>query len=150
MLGDWDVTYVGHSMGGAVGVLRAASDARIQRLVSLAGMLHTRSFCERKFGELEPGRDVMWEKPECPLSTAFVDDLTSLDSVIEQAAEIRVPWLLVHGSDDTVVPYQDSIDARAVASGPVELVELPGVDHVFSGDATAAMTRAVTGWLPLG
>ncbi len=33
------VAYVGHSMGGAVGVLTAARDLRIRALVSLAGLL---------------------------------------------------------------------------------------------------------------
>jgi len=146
-LADRDVTYAGHSMGAAVGVLRAASDERIRRLVSLAGMVHTRSFCERKFGDLEPGRDVMWDKPECPLSQAFVDDLTTIDTVVGAAARVRVPWLLVHGTADTVVPFQDSVDARSAAGGPAELVELEGVDHVFDGAGTDAMTRAVRAWL---
>ena len=82
------ITYVGHSMGAAVGVLRAAKDPRIQCLVSLGGMVHTREFVQRKFGGLTPGRDLMWDKPECPLSSAFVDDLGGIDTVLPQAAEI--------------------------------------------------------------
>ncbi len=140
------VVYVGHSMGGAVGVLRAATDDRIRALASLAGMVHTRDFAERKFGALEPGRDVMWEKPECPLSRAFVDDLTAIDDVLPQAAKIRIPWLLVHGTDDTVVPPRDSHDARTAAGERPELVELESADHVFTGDATRAMTEAVVAW----
>jgi hypothetical protein len=140
------VTYVGHSMGAAVGVLRAASDARIRALVSLAGMVRTREFARRKFGDLEPGRDVMWDKPGCPLSRAFVDDLTAIDTVLREAAEVRVPWLLVHGTKDTVVPARDSRDASAAAGGRPELVELDGADHVFTGDATRAMTDAVVAW----
>jgi pimeloyl-ACP methyl ester carboxylesterase len=141
------ITYVGHSMGGAVGVLRAASDERIRALVSLAGMVHTRDFVERKFGDLEPGRDVMWEKPECPLSRAFVDDLTAIGDVLPQAAQVRVPWLLVHGTEDTVVPVRDSREVRDAAGGRPELVELEGVDHVFTGDATRAMCEAVVAWV---
>jgi len=141
------VTYVGHSMGGAVGVLRAAADDRIRALVSLAGMVRTRQFAERKFGDLEPGRDLMWDKPECPLSRAFVDDLTRLDHVLEAAARIRVPWLLVHGDADTVVPHGDSVDAHAASGSLPQLVTLPGVDHVFSDAGTPAMTAAVLDWL---
>ena len=44
-LSGYKVCYVGHSMGGAVGVLRAAADERIEVLVSLAGMVHTKSIC---------------------------------------------------------------------------------------------------------
>ena len=69
------VTYVGHSMGGAVGVLRASPDRRIRRLISLAGMVNTRTFAEHHFGALTPGRDLMWGKPDCVLSPAYMDDL---------------------------------------------------------------------------
>lgn len=146
-LADRAVTYVGHSMGGAVGVLRAASDERIRALVSLAGMVRTRQFAERKFGDLEPGTDVMWDKPECPLSRAFVDDLTMIDHVLEAAARVRVPWLLVHGDADTVVPHSDSVDAHAASGSRPELVTLSGVDHVFSDEGTHDMTAAVVHWL---
>lgn len=140
------VTYVGHSMGAAVGVLRAARDDRIRALVSLAGMVRTRDFVERKFGHLEPGRDVMWEKPECPLSRAFVDDLTSIGDVLPQAAQVRVPWLLVHGTADTVVFPSDSREARDAAGSKPELVEVAGADHVFTNAGTGAMTEAAVAW----
>ncbi len=48
------VAYVGHSMGGAVGVLRASVDPRIEALVSLAGMFHVHAFMQRTFGHLVP------------------------------------------------------------------------------------------------
>src|SRR5262245_42027044 len=47
---DHAIYYIGHSMGGAVGVLRAARDSRIKRLVSLAGMVDTKGFAQREFG----------------------------------------------------------------------------------------------------
>ncbi|HCK11059.1 MAG TPA: alpha/beta hydrolase, partial [Candidatus Latescibacteria bacterium] len=49
-LDDWNIIYIGHSMGGAVGVLSASKDTRIQALVSLAGMVHTEAFVKREFG----------------------------------------------------------------------------------------------------
>ena len=51
-LGGYEVCYIGHSMGGAVGVL--SGDEQIALLVSLAGMVHTRAFAEREFGEEKP------------------------------------------------------------------------------------------------
>ncbi|MEZ5978151.1 MAG: alpha/beta hydrolase [Planctomycetota bacterium] len=139
--------YVGHSMGGAVGVLRASRDARIVALVSLAGMVDTADFARRKFGELVPGRDVMWDKPECPLSRRFLDDMAAVGSVEELGASVEVPWLLVHGTADTVVPIEESERIARRASGEVELVRLEGVDHVFSGDAARTVARVVADWL---
>lgn len=144
---DWTVTYAGHSMGGAVGVLRASSDARITRLVSLAGMVDTADFARRKFGDLEPGAGFMWDKPECPLSQGFLDDMDAIGSVEHLAAEVTVPWLLVHGTEDTVVPFEESERVAARASGPVELLALEGADHVFSGPAAAAMAAGVVAWM---
>ena len=136
------LVYVGHSMGGAVGVLRAASDPRIRILVSLAGMVHTREFAARKFGALAPG-DLMWDKPECPLSQTFLDDMAAIDTVVAFGARVEVPWLLIHGTADTVVPLADSLDIHQAAGGRPELIQLDGVDHVFEGAGTEAMTRAV-------
>ncbi|MAE68922.1 MAG: alpha/beta hydrolase [Gemmatimonadetes bacterium] len=141
------VIYVGHSMGAAVGVIRAARDARIAGLVSLAGMVHTRDFAERKFGTLTPGRDRMWDKPECPFSQKYMDDMTRIDSVVELAATISIPWLLVHGTADQVVLPRDATDIRAAAGGRQAFAELDGADHVFGGDATAAMVLVVVPWL---
>ena len=90
VLDGWRVTYVGHSMGAAVGVLAASRDARIRHLVSLGGMVATAEFAKRKFGALVPGGDVMWEKPECPLSQQFVDDMNEIGTVAELGARIEV------------------------------------------------------------
>ena len=57
------VCYIGHSMGGAVGVLRASQDPRIRWLVSLAGMVRTAAFAQREFGTVKPGAG---ESPVAP------------------------------------------------------------------------------------
>ena len=140
------VIYVGHSMGGAVGVLRACADRRIALLVSLAGMFHVHAFMQRHFGHLEPGRGLMLDKPGCVWNRTLEADAARLGSLTSQAAAVRVPWLLVHGDADELVPLQDSVDARAAADGRPDLVTLPGVDHRFSG-AIPAMSSAVLSWL---
>lgn len=145
--GYFRVAYAGHSMGGAVGVLRASRDERIRFLVSLAGMVHVADFCDRKFGALTPDRDLMWDKPECPLSREFVDDMRATGSVVDRGADVAVPWLLVHGTADTVVPLRDSLDILGRAGGSAELVQLEGVDHVFSGEGAEQMADAVVRWL---
>lgn len=141
------ICYVGHSMGGAVGVLRAAVDERIEVLVSLAGMVHTHEFAQREFGDAIPDKGFMWDEPDCPLSQTYVDDMASIDSVAKQASKFSGPWLLVHGTEDDIVPIQDSIDILQYANEPTELLELPGVDHVFSGDGSPLMVEKVVAWI---
>jgi len=142
-----DIIYAGHSMGGAVGVLRASTDVRITHLISLAGMVHTKRFVEAEFGDVIPDQGVMWEKAECPISSTFVSDLIGIGSVIDRAPLIGVPWLLVHGTEDDVVPVTESREIFAAARDPKQLIELPGIDHVFSDEGATAMTRAVVGFL---
>lgn len=139
------VAYAGHSMGGAVGVLRAADDPRIDVLVSLAGMLHVRAFMQQQFGHLAFG-DLMLDKPGCPWSETMAETAARIGSLTSQAARVRVPWLLVHGDADELVPLQDSLDARAAAGGRPELVILPGIDHRFTG-AIPRMVEAVVPWV---
>ena len=67
---------------GAVGVLRTSRDERIRLLVSLAGMVHTRAFAEREFGEEVPDEGCMWDEPDCPLSQAYMDDMAQIDTVV--------------------------------------------------------------------
>ena len=139
-------TYVGHSMGGAVGVKRAAQDLRIRRLVSLSGIVHTRSFAENAFGHLTPGEGLMFDKPGLVLPAAYMADLRSIDSVIDEVDAIKVPWLLVHGTADNVVPIQDSRDAVERAKGDTTFVELPGADHLFAPDAIPQVVKTVGEW----
>lgn len=60
-------------------------------------------------------------------------------SPARQAAKADAPILLIHGKDDTVVPYEQSVlmaDALRKAGKPVEVVTLAGEDHFLSGPAT--------------
>lgn len=145
--GYGEVIYAGHSMGGAVGVLRTAADDRIGRLISLAGMVHTAKFCDTEFGMEKPDEGFMWEDEDCPLSSTYVNDMHAIGSVLDKAAAIRVPWLLIHGDQDDVVPIGESREIFAVANEPKQLVELTGVNHVFANEGLQPMIDAVTGWL---
>jgi pimeloyl-ACP methyl ester carboxylesterase len=145
-LDDWNILYVGHSMGGAVGVLSTSKDTRILGLVSLAGMVHTEAFAQREFGDVTPDEGCMWDEPSCPLSQAYIDDTSAIGTVVTRATSIQVPWLLVHGTEDDVVPLQDSLDIFERANEPKQLVQIDGAGHVFT-DHTPAMIKVVHGWV---
>lgn len=142
---DGPVYFAGHSMGAAVGVLLAATETRLEGLISLAGMVHTHDFAQRKFGDQTPDQSLMWDKPECPLSQAFMDDMRAVDSVLSLAPQIQIPWLLIHGSEDTVVPLTESEQIAAQAPD-AQLQVLTSADHVFS-DSAEDMARTVCDWL---
>jgi len=89
------ICYIGHSMGAAVGVICAAGDTRINALVSLAGMVDTKTFAENEFGEEIPDSGLMWEDDDCPLSSVFMKDLCDTIGSVEPLVEaIETPSLL--------------------------------------------------------
>ena len=145
-LDGWNVLYVGHSMGGAVGVFRASQDSRIRGLISLAGMVHTEAFAQREFQDVTPDQGFMWDEPTCPLSQAYIDDMTAIGTVLTRAPSVQVPWLLVHGTADDVVPIQDSLDIFERANEPKQLAEIKDADHVFS-EHTPDMIKIVVDWV---
>ncbi|MEQ1842807.1 MAG: alpha/beta hydrolase [Verrucomicrobiales bacterium] len=73
--------------------------------------------------------------------------LSPFHNLLDRASKISVPWLLVHGTEDDVIPIAESREMFARANQPKQLIELPGSDHVFSDGAAADMCRAVTGFL---
>jgi dipeptidyl aminopeptidase/acylaminoacyl peptidase len=141
------VTYAGHSMGGAVGVLAASSDDRIKHLISLAGMVNTKNFYDREFGEEKPDEGCMWDEQSCPLSSTYRDDMYQIGSVAAKASEVKVPWLLIHGDADDVVPIEDSREIFNLANEPKKIFEIPGANHVFSEAALEPMSEAVIDWI---
>lgn len=146
-LNDYTLCYAGHSMGGAVGVIRASTDERIKYLISLAGMVDTKGFADREFGDVTPDNGFMWDEPDCPLSQIYMDDMAKTDSVVNLASQIKVPWLLVHGTEDDVVPIQDSLDIFAKANEPKELVKIEGSNHVFGDEYASSMVENIVTWI---
>ena len=72
-------------------------------------------------------------------------------SPIDHVAAVSVPVMLIHGRDDTVVPYGQSVEmAKALkrAGKSVEFVSLPHEDHWLSHSATREqMLEAVVTFL---
>ena len=89
----------------------------------------------------------MWEEPSCPLSSIFKNDLENIVSTASKAADVKVPWLLVHGTEDDVVPIEDSREIFALANEPKKIVEIPGANHVFSEAGEKPMIDAVVDWI---
>jgi len=143
------IVYIGHSMGGAVGVLAASRDKRIDALVSIAGLVNTEAFAKTEFANVRPGQGCMWGDEHCPLSVAFMRDLCeTIRTVAPQTETIQIPWLLIHGTADDVVLPKDSNQIKSLKAEAVTLLPVPGADHSFEAPAhKAEMTQGVTRWL---
>jgi alpha/beta superfamily hydrolase len=143
------IAYIGHSMGGAVGVIQAAKDKRINALISLAGMIDTKAFATTEFGDETPDEGLMWEEESCPLSSKYMHDLCETIGTVAPLTEtITAPWLLVHGTADDVVLPKDTEQIQSLKGDAVEVIFVHGADHSFNEPAhKAQMTEAVVDWL---
>ncbi|MEM9026183.1 MAG: alpha/beta fold hydrolase [Verrucomicrobiota bacterium] len=144
-----NIAYIGHSMGGAVGLLQASRDRRIDALISVAGMVHTRAFAEAEFGEVMPDAGNMWEDPAFPLSSKFMNDLSvTHQSLPERIPSVGIPWLLLHGSEDDVVLPYDSEFVKKVRGDAVEYRILEGANHVFdTSEQMKQLCKEIVSWL---
>jgi len=143
------IAYIGHSLGGAVGVIQASTDVRIRALISIAGMIDTKAFAETEFSEETPDESLMWEEASCPLSSAFMTDLCHTHISLENKVEaITAPWLLFHGTADDVVLPKDSETVRRVKGDSVTIVTVEGAGHSFNQPAhKAELIDNIVAWL---
>jgi len=144
---DVKIIYVGHSMGGAVGVLTAAQNKRIDVLVSLAGMSFTRDFVAREFGDVTPDTGLMWDEEGRILSQRFIDDLGCIGDTLKAAAQITQPWLIVHGTEDDIVPIEDGQAAYDTAVSDKDWLPIDGADHVFDEGSYLVIVKAIDDWI---
>jgi dipeptidyl aminopeptidase/acylaminoacyl peptidase len=79
------------------------------------------------------------------------DDVLPRISPALQAKSISIPILLIHGKDDTVVPFEQSqimADALKWAHKPFEFVVLKSEDHWLSrGETRLQMLQATVDFL---
>ena len=93
-----------------------------QQATSIDGSHVTTRFWDRFMGASRPGDPILWQL-----------------SPLAHAAAVNVPVLLIHGRDDTVVPFRQSermYEALQRAHRSVELVTLKHEDHWLSRGET--------------
>jgi dipeptidyl aminopeptidase/acylaminoacyl peptidase len=147
------VCIVGASYGGYAALAGAALDTGVYRCAaSVSGPADLKRFLQ--WGQQDYGGDSNFT---LRYWTQFMGvggikdpDLAAI-SPAGHADAVTIPILLVHGKDDTVVPYEQSrimADALKRAGKPVTFVTLDGEDHWLSRGATRLqMLQTMTGFL---
>lgn len=133
------VTLMGHSMGGGISIIKAAEDKRVSNLVTMAAIAGFRNlWLEEDEAQWRlqgvqyflNGRTGM----EMPVKSGLLDDLDRNPvrlNIAAKAAEITVPWLLVHGDMDTIIPLNHAHQLKA-AQPAAELLVIKKADHVLN------------------
>jgi dipeptidyl aminopeptidase/acylaminoacyl peptidase len=132
---------IGHSRGGGMAVLQAASDPRVRALVTWAAIAHVDRWTD-------PAELARWRERGCidvlnartgqvlPLSVEVLDDIEQNKSgaldIPQAAGEVSVPWLLIHGTADTSVKVEEADRLAAAAKpGAFRALRLDGAGHTF-------------------
>ena len=134
------VILMGHSMGGGICIIKAAEDSRIGRLITMASVANFRNLWPKELEEQWKLMGMIYMPnhrtgQDMPLKATLLDDLDNHAArlnIIAQAAYVKQPWLLLHGTADPTVALSHARELKA-AQPNAELVILPNADHVFGG-----------------
>ncbi|WP_269515110.1 alpha/beta hydrolase family protein [Brevundimonas subvibrioides] len=147
------VCIVGASYGGYAALAGATLDPGIYRCaVSVAGVSDLRAmlrWTEDRMGQNANAANRYWNRFMGARNAS--DQSLDARSPVLLAAQADASILLIHGRDDTVVPFSQSTAMAAALRGagkPVELVELDGEDHWLSrADTRQRMLSATVAFI---
>jgi uncharacterized protein len=129
--------FAGHSMGAAISVLAASRLSGIQAVCAIAGRLTgmdpSRIFSpdqRRQFQET--GRlEFVSRGRQLELDNRFLSDMLSHD-MRAAVASLNIPLLVVHGTQDEIVPADQAMQAQLINPEHSHLIMITGADHFFS------------------
>jgi fermentation-respiration switch protein FrsA (DUF1100 family) len=125
---------LGHSRGGGGVILRAADDARVGAVATLAAIAHTDRFPPemaeraRREGYVEILNARTGQM--LPVGREYFEDAPRHD-IPGAAARMTQPLLLVHGTADESVPVSEARLLAAAAGPRATLLEIEGAGHTF-------------------
>lgn len=131
---------LGHSRGGGVAVLRAASDAAVRALVTWAAISSVERWSPHEVIEWRAAgsKEIVNARTgqRTPLLTDILDDVErhatgSLD-IMKAATRLEIPWLIVHGTEDESVSHLEAEALRAASPlDTTRLLAVDGAGHTF-------------------
>lgn len=82
------------------------------------------------------------------IGLTFLEEVLQISDVSSGLAGTLVPVLFVHGEADQEVPFQQSVRAAELVTGPQRVVLVPGGDHCLERPSERLLVhREVSGWL---
>ncbi|MFN2526202.1 MAG: alpha/beta hydrolase family protein [Actinomycetota bacterium] len=132
---------VGHSLGGAAGLL-AAHKLKTVRSIAVVGAPSSPTHVRRLLGEAElkirrEGETVATiAGREFPISEEFLADLDAHDTAAH-VTQLGRPLLILHAVDDEIVGVDQGEALFAAARQPKAFVPLLGTDHLLSDRPSA-------------
>lgn len=133
-----EICLIGHSRGGGLAILEAAKNPDVQKLVTWSAISDFRSLWK-------PEQEEEWQrsgkifvenartKEKMPLNSSLLEDYMEHEdefNILEKAATIKIPWLIVHGDQDVNVDF--TIAQRLAQAQPAAIIKkISGANHVY-------------------
>jgi pimeloyl-ACP methyl ester carboxylesterase len=129
---------IGHSKGGGLVILKGAADQRISKIVTWAAIADFSSLWkpEQEKEWLADGQIFVENartKEKMPLNSTLLEDYQANQSafnILDAAASLEIPWLILHGDDDINVPFSVA-QQLAQAQPNAKIQKIAGANHVF-------------------
>jgi uncharacterized protein len=146
---DWEVeptklAVLGYSLGSRAALIAAHRDPRVKAVISIAGVAD--------FDELMLSDDfytgaTAFLKAESPaqLSQQW-SRLGGAENPISIIGGLTQPTLLIHGTQDEVIPYWMAPALHEASNKRADFVTIEGADHTYT-QHRVQLLETVTGWL---
>jgi len=128
---------VGHSFGGTVAIVMAATDSRVKSAVSIAGVINMINPLKNFAGTQQIKN---WEKTPLEaeqgmhLNYSFIEDFKKY-KLLNYAKKIKIPFLVINGTKDYTVGMNQAKAIAKAAKAPLVAVN---EDHTFGKESINA------------
>jgi fermentation-respiration switch protein FrsA (DUF1100 family) len=142
------IALLGYSLGASIAVEEAAANPDVRAVIEDSGFSSVGDVFLARFTEVTRLPNLPWAAPL--VAFGQLDIGTSLWDVrpVGLAAKLHKPLLAIIGSGDTIVPPAEGLAIFSAASGPKQLLVVPGAGHVGAYDtANAQYEQTVLGFL---
>lgn len=148
-----EVVLLGHSLGALLSLIIV--NEKVKAVVDIAGPVELRDplrlLNKEQKEQLEKQGKVEWHRKDKNIHFVipkdFFEQRTEMD-VLAIVDNIKIPVLIIHGSEDTAVPLEDSKELFLSLKGEKDLCIIGGADHNFRDEEKrAAVISAVVNWL---
>jgi len=133
IIDDKRIALVGHGFGASAAIL-AAERHRFRAVAEIDGFARVEDFVESRFTQHQIGE---WRRQGFvqfhnfdELGIDFLNDIHKHD-VLSALKKIKCPLLIVHGTDDTEIPFENAREIFNHAEDPKQLELVEGADHFF-------------------
>ena len=135
-----DITLIGHSRGGGIVTIKAEEDARVKKLISLAGVSDFKARFNEGSNEFNEWKETGIKyvlngrtHQQMPHYFQFYEDFIKNEerlTIKHAVSKLKIPHLIIHGNKDTSVSVKEA-KALHEWNPNSKLVIIENADHVF-------------------